>query len=103
MVLFLGEEMATVKSLIYHGIKPPTKEDAMLAKNHLDRTVKLEKSKVKEHEKQKLLAKKSGHKDSIKYNESHIKSHEKDIKERTQSKATINKIWDKLESLRSRK
>ncbi len=95
--------MGTVKSLIYHGKKPPTKEDAILAKSHLDRTMDLEKQKVKEHEVQKAKAKKMGHKQSVSYNESHIKSHKKDIKERTQSKATINQIWDKLESMRGSK
>lgn len=92
--------MTTVKSLIYHGVKPPTKEDAILAKKHLDKTMKLEKVKVKEHEIQKSKAKKMGHKKSVKYNESHIKSHKKDIQERTQSKETINQIWDKLETMR---
>jgi Ulp1 family protease len=94
--------MSTVKSLIYHGVKPPTKEDAVLAKKHLDQTMSLEKTKVKEHQAQKYKARKAGHKKSVKYNESHIKSHQKDIKERTQSKKTINQIWDKLESMRSK-
>lgn len=95
--------MTKVKELTYHGIKPPTKEDARMAESHLDRTMALEKTKVKEHEKQKKIAKKQGHKASVKYNESHIKSHKKDIEERTESKKTISQIWDKLESLRSKK
>lgn len=95
--------MTKVKQLTYHGIKPPTKEDARMAKSHLDRTMSLEKVKVKEHEKQKKIAKKAGHSASVKYNDSHIKSHNKDIEERTESKKTINQIWDKLESLRSKK
>jgi transketolase len=74
-----------------------------MAKNHLDRTMALEKVKVKEHEKQKKIAKKVGHNASVKYNESHIKKHKEDIAERTASKKTINQIWDKLQSLRSDK
>jgi hypothetical protein len=99
--------MSTVKSLMttknYHGVKPPTKEDARLARSHLDRTMDLEKQKVKEHEVQKAKAKKVGHKQSVQYNESHIKKHKEDIAERQQSKKTINSIWDKLESLRGKK
>lgn len=92
-----------VRSLMYHGTKPPTKEDARLAKSHLDRTLKLEKTKVKEHEAQKSKAKKAKNKKSVQYNESHIKKHKEDIAEREASKHTINQIWDKLESLRSGK
>lgn len=95
--------MSTVKQLTYHGMKPPTKEDARLAKSHLDRTMALEKTKVKEHEAQKAKAKKAGHKGSVKYNESHIKSHKEDIAERTESKKTINKIWDSLQTMRNKK
>jgi ABC-type nickel/cobalt efflux system permease component RcnA len=86
----------------YHGVKPPTKEDARLAKSHLDRTMDLEKQKVKEHETQKTKAKKAGNKQSVKYNESHIKNHKKDIAERQQSKKTISQIWDKLQHMRSK-
>lgn len=95
--------MSTVKSLTYHGQKPPTKEDAKLAKNHLVRTIALEKSKVKEHEDQKAIAKKAKNKKSEKYNDSHLKEHKKDIAKRESSKRTIGQIWDKLESLRSKK
>jgi hypothetical protein len=94
--------MSTVKSLIYHGKKPPTKEDAVLAKSHLDRTIALEKQKVKEHETQKSKAKKFKNKASVNYNASHIKEHGKDIAEREQSKRTISKIWDKLQSMKGK-
>ena len=98
--------MATkVKSLLkgtYHGVIPPTKEDAVLAKSHLDRTLNLEEDKVDEHEKQKAKAKKVGNKASVKYNESHIEKHKEDIKERQNSKKTINKVWNKLQTLRSK-
>lgn len=94
--------MSTVKSLIYHGKKPPTKEDARLAKKHLTRTISLEKSKVKEHEDQKKLANKWGNKESARYNDSHLKEHKKDIAKREGSKRTINQIWDKLESMRNK-
>ena len=95
--------MSSVKNLIYHGKKPPTKEDAVLAKSHLNRTIALEKQKVAEHKTQKAKAKKFGNKASVGYNQSHIDEHGKDIAKRQQSKSTINKIWDKLESLRSKK
>lgn len=95
--------MTRVKELTYHGVKPPTKEDAKLATSHLDRTMKLEKTKIKEHQKQKSVAQKSGNNRSVKYNESHIKDHKSDLKERSESKKTIQKIWEKLESLRSKK
>lgn len=98
--------MTTVKSLVkkkYHGVKPPTKEDAKLARSHLDRTMALEEQKVKEHEKQKNKAKQAGHKQSVKYNEAHIKNHKKDIEERKDSKKTIDQIWSKLETLRAAK
>jgi len=91
-----------MKDKKYHGVIPPTKEDAVLAKSHLDRTLKLEKTKIVEHENQKAKAKKNGHKSSVKYNESHIKNHKKDVEEREQSKATINKVWNKLQSMRSK-
>jgi DNA modification methylase len=95
--------MSKVKSLVkYHGVVPPTKEDAVLAKSHLDRTLKLEKTKIKEHETQKAKAKKVGHKKSVKYNESHIDKHKEDVKEREDSKKTINQVWDKLQTLRSK-
>jgi len=98
--------MSSVKSLVkdknYHGVIPPTKEDAKLARSHLDRTLSLEKTKIKEHEAQKAKAKKAGNKKSVNYNQSHIKNHQKDVQEREQSKATINKVWDKLQSLRSK-
>lgn len=98
--------MSTVKSLMntknYHGVKPPTKEDARLARSHLDRTMSLEKKKVQEHEVQKGKAIKAGHKPSVKYNESHIKKHKEDIAERQQSKKTISQIWNKLESLKEK-
>lgn len=87
---------------MYHGTKPPTKEDAVLANSHLTRTIALEKSKVKEHEKQKALAKRLKNKKSEKYNDSHLKEHKKDIAEREGSKRTINHIWDKLQSMRSK-
>jgi hypothetical protein len=92
-----------MKDKNYHGVIPPTKEDAKLARSHLDRTLKLEKTKIKEHETQKSKAKKAGNGKSVKYNESHIKNHKDDVKEREQSKATINKVWNKLQSLRSKK
>ncbi len=96
----------TVKALMkdkkYHGVIPPTKEDAVLAKSHLDRTLKLEKTKIAEHVSQKAKAKKVGNKVSAIYNESHIKNHKKDVEEREQSKATINKVWNKLQSMRSK-
>jgi len=97
--------MANVKSLIsskYHGVIPPTKEDARLARSHLDRTMSLEKTKIKEHEAQKAKAKKAGNKPSVKYNDSHLKKHKEDVAERQQSKQTINKVWNKLQSLRSK-
>ena len=96
--------MSKVKSLMknYHGVKPPTKEDATLARSHLDKTMTLEKQKVKEHETQKSKAKKVGNKQSVKYNESHIKNHKKDIAQRQQSKKTINSIWDKLQTLKEK-
>jgi len=98
--------MSTVKGLMkdkkYHGVIPPTKEDAVLAKSHLDRTLKLEQTKIKEHEKQKAKAKKNGHSASAKYNESHIKNHKKDVEERVQSKKTISQVWNKLESMRKK-
>ena len=92
-----------MKSKKYHGVIPPTKEDAKLAKSHLDRTLKLEKTKVKEHEAQKSKAKKAGNKKSVKYNSSHIDNHKEDIKEREASKKTINQVWDTLQTLRSKK
>lgn len=99
--------MSNVKSLVknkkYHGVIPPTKEDAKLARSHLDRTITLEKSKIKEHDAQKVKAKKAGNKKSVAYNESHSKNHMADVKDRQQSKATINKVWNKLQSLRSTK
>lgn len=95
--------MSTVKSLVYHGNKPPTKEDAKLAKSHLVRTIALEKSKVKEHEDQKAKAKEANNQESEDYNESHLKEHKKDIAKREASKQTINKIWGKLKSLRNEK
>jgi hypothetical protein len=96
--------MSTVKSLMkYHGVVPPTKEDAVLADSHLDRTLKLEKTKIKEHQKQKKKAIKAGNKASVKYNQSHIDKHKDDVKERKDSKKTINKVWNKLESMRSKK
>ena len=70
--------MSTVKSLVYHGQKPPTKEDAKLAKSHLVRTIALEKTKVKEHEDQKAVAKKAKNSKSVKYNDSHLKEHKKE-------------------------
>lgn len=95
--------MSQVKNLIYHGKKPPTKEDAKMAKNHLGRTISLEKSKVKEHENQKSLAKMAKNKKSMAYNDAHLKEHKKDIAKRESSKRTINQIWSKLGSLRSKK
>lgn len=98
--------MTQVQSLVkgkYHGVIPPTKEDAVMAKSHLDRTLNLEKTKIKEHEVAKKKAKKVGHKASVKYNDSHIKKHQEDVAEREQSKKTISKVWDKLQSLRSMK
>lgn len=95
--------MSKVRDLIYHGTKPPTRDDARLAKSHLNRTIALEKSKVKEHEDQKKLSKKAGNKKSEKYNDSHLKEHKKDIAKREDSKRTINQIWNKLETLRSQK
>ena len=91
-----------MKDKKYHGVVPPTKEDAVLARSHLDRTLKLEKTKIKEHQKQKSVAKKMGHKKSMKYNESHIKNHKKDVEERVQSKKTIDAVWDKLKNMRSK-
>jgi hypothetical protein len=87
----------------YHGVVPPTKEDAVLAKSHLNRTLKLEKTKIAEHETQKAKAKKAKNKKSIKYNESHIAKHKEDMKEREDSKKTINEVWDRLQSLRSKR
>jgi hypothetical protein len=99
--------MSSVKSLInnkkYHGVQPPTKEDAKLARSHLDRTMSLEKQKIKEHKIQKSKAKKMGNKQSVNYNDSHIKKHKEDVAERQQSKKTINEIWDKLGSMRGNK
>ena len=95
--------MGTVKSLMkYHGVVPPTKEDAVLAKSHLDRTLTLEKKKIKEHEAQKKKAKKVGNKKSVKYNQSHIDKHKDDVKEREDSKKTINAVWDRLQTMRSK-
>jgi len=91
-----------MKDKKYHGVVPPTKEDAVLAKSHLDRTLKLEKTKIKEHENQKSKAKSMNNEKSMKYNESHIKNHKKDVEERVQSKKTINEVWDKLKSMRNK-
>lgn len=93
---------ALVKNNGYHGVIPPTKEDAVLAKSHLDRTLKLEQTKIKEHIKQKAKAKKMGNKKSMSYNESHIKNHKKDVAERVQSKKTIANVWNTLQSMRSK-
>jgi hypothetical protein len=57
---------------------PVTKEDKKIAKKHNKATIKLEKSKIKDH--LKLAKKSSGA--SKAYNLSHAKEHKKDLKAR---------------------
>lgn len=59
----------------YHGEVPVTKSDAKLAKKHLKATYKLNKAKIKDHQK---AAKKASDPKSVSYNRSHSAEHQKD-------------------------
>lgn len=83
----------------YHGIKPPTTDDARMAMSHLVRTIGLDKTKVKEHQKQMKKSVKAGNKASKDYNKSHIDNHKDDIKERQQSVKTLKGLRGALKPL----
>lgn len=71
---------------------PKTRNDVELGMRHLDRTIKLEKSKIADHRKAAAQAKKAGDKGSVRYNEAHLKGHEKDIKDRKKAYKKYAKV-----------
>lgn len=74
------------------GKMPVTKDDVKMAKKHLKASIKLEKSKVKDHVK---AAKKATDPRSKAYNLDHAKNHLKDIKERQSYAKRVSKVKGK--------
>lgn len=71
------------------GKLPVTKADIKMAKKHLKATIKLEKSKAKDHLK---IAKKTSNPQSKAYNMAHAKGHLKDVKQRQQYAKKVSKL-----------
>lgn len=83
----------------YHGIKPPTKEDAQMANSHLDRTFALNASKIAEHQAAKRRAIKMGNQKSVAYNDSHLTKHQDDNKQVMKSKKTLQGLRSALKPI----
>ena len=83
----------------YHGVKPPTTDDAKMAMSHLVKTIALDKSKIAEHQVAKKKAQSVGNKKSVNYNQSHIDNHQDDVDERQQSVKTLKGIRGSLKPL----
>lgn len=71
---------------------PKTKADVKLGMKHLERTIKLEQSKISDHRKAAQAAKKAGNKGSMQYNLSHLKGHQADIKDRQKAYKKYRKV-----------
>lgn len=76
----------------YHGKVPVTKDDFKMAKKHLKATYKLNKGKIKDHQKAAKEAQKQGNTASVSYNQSHLSSHQKDNTKVQQSMNTVNNL-----------
>ena len=75
---------------------PRSKADVALGMKHLQRTIKLEKSKIADHRKAAAVAKKAGDKGSYRYNVAHLKGHEADVKDRQKAYKKYNKARAKV-------
>jgi len=73
----------------YHGPLPQSKADFKMAKKHLKDTYKLNKQKIKDHQK---AAKATTDSKSIAYNTSHLNSHKKDNTKITASLGTLSNL-----------
>lgn len=74
---------------------PVTSADKKMAQKHNKDTIKLEKSKIKDHLKMMKKAKKSGNFRSAAYHEAHAKEHMKDTKLREKYAKKVAKIRSK--------
>lgn len=74
------------------GRLPVTKADIKMSKDHLKATMKLEKSKIKDHYEAAKIASKEGNKESVAYHQGHLKGHSKDLKERQKYLKKVSKL-----------